>query len=342
MSTFASLDVSQETTAVCVVDDAGRIIGEKKIPTCPQAIASFLTRYALDRVGIETGPMAVWLWNELHDRGLPIICIDARHANAALKVRPNKTDRNDAAGLAQIIRTGWFKQVRIKSRISYELRSLLAAREVLVRSRVKLENEIRGLLRTFGILFGKVVGGFASRTDRIIAGELDASPMMRTVISSLAQARAAMLERIQELDRQVLAAARADATVRLFMSVPGVGPITALSVASAFDQASRFKRSSSAGAYLGLTPKRYESGEMSRNGRISKHGNKMTRKHLYEAATTMLTRTTRFCSLKAWGLRLAKKVGFKKARVAVARKLAVVLHAMWKTNTPFRWSSVAA
>jgi len=341
MSTFAALDVSQQTTAVCVVDDAGRIIGEKKIPTCPQAIASFLTRYALDRVGIETGPMAVWLWNELHDRGLPIICIDARHANAALKVRPNKTDRNDAAGLAQIIRTGWFKQVRIKSRISYELRSLLAAREVLVRSRVKLENEIRGLLRTFGILFG-MVGGFASRTDRIIAGELDASPMLRTVISSLAKARAAILERIQELDRQVLAAARADATVRLFMSVPGVGPITALSVASAFDQASRFKRSSSAGAYLGLTPKRYESGEMSRNGRISKHGNKMTRKHLYEAATTMLTRTTRFCALKAWGLRLAKKVGFKKARVAVARKLAVVLHAMWKTNTPFRWSSVAA
>jgi Transposase IS116/IS110/IS902 family len=161
--------------------------------------------------------------------------------------------------------------------------------------------------------------------------------MMRTVIGSLARARAAMLDRIKELDRQVLTAARANTTARLFMSVPGVGPITALSVASAFDDASRFKRSSSAGAYLGLTPRRYESGEMNRNGGISKHGNKMTRKHLYEAATTMLTRTTRFCSLKAWGLWLAKKVGFKKARVGVARKLAVVLHAMWKTNTPFRW-----
>ena len=194
----------------------------------------------------------------------------------------------------QIIRTGWFKQVRIKSRISYELRSLLAAREVLVRSRVKIENEIRGLLRTFGILFGKVVGDLRAAPIKSLQGELDASPMMRAVISSLARARAAMLERIKELDRQVLAAARADATVRLFMSVPGVGPMTALSVASAFDQASRFKRSSSAGAYLGLTPKRYESGEMSRNGRISKHGNKMTRKHLYEAATTMLTRTIRF------------------------------------------------
>jgi transposase len=344
MSTFAALDVSQEATAICVVDDAGHIIAEKKVSTCPEALSSFLRQYTpgLDRVGLETGPLAIWLWNELHGRGLPVVCIDARHANAALRVRPNKTDRNDAAGLAQIIRTGWFKQVRIKSRISYELRSLLAAREVLVRSRVKIENEIRGLLRTFGVLFGKTAGGFASRTDQIVADELDASPMTRTVIGSLAKARAALLDRIKELDRQVLAAARANATARLFMSAPGVGPITALSVASAFDDAARFKRSSSAGAYLGLTPKRYESGEVSRNGRISKHGNSMTRKHFYEAATTMLTRTTAFCSLKAWGLRLAKKVGFKKARVGVARKLAVVLHAMWKTKTPFRWSAVAA
>ena len=186
MSTFAALDVSQETTAVCVVDDTGRVVVERKMATCPEVISSFLTQHApgLDRVGMETGPMAVWLWNELHDRGLPIVCIDARHANAALKVRPNKTDRNDAAGLAQIIRIGWFKQVRIKSRVSYELRSLLAAREVLVRSRVKIENEIRGLLRTFGVLIGKAAGGFANRTDQIVAGELDASPMMRTVISS--------------------------------------------------------------------------------------------------------------------------------------------------------------
>src|SRR5215471_9601196 len=227
MSTFAALDVSQETTAVCVVDDDGRTVAERKIPTCPEAISSFLTRHAsgLNRVGLETGPMAVWLWNELHDRGLPVICIDARHANAALKVRPNKTDRNDAAGLAQIIRIGWFKQVRIKSRISYEIRSLLAAREVLVRSRVKLENEIRGLLRTFGALIGKAAGGFASRIDQIVVCELDASPMMRTIVGALAKARAAMLERIKELDRQILAAAKADTTVRLFMSVPGVGPI---------------------------------------------------------------------------------------------------------------------
>ena len=238
------------------------------------------------------------------------------------------------------MRTGWFKQVTIKSRAGYELRSLLAAREVLVRSRVKLENEIRGLLRTFGVPFGKSVGGFARRLEEIIAGDLEASPTIRDTMMALAKARAALIDRVKDFDRQVLGGAKANATVRL--SAPGLGPITALSVASAFDDANRFKCSSSAGAYLGLTPRRYESGEVSRNGRISKHGNKMTRKHLYEAATTVLTRTVAFSTLKAWGLKLAKKVGFKKARVAVARKLAVILHAISKTNTPFRWSAAAA
>jgi transposase len=342
MPNYAALDVSQEHTAICIVDEEGRQVAEKTVATCPDAIAIWLAKHEpLVRIGMETGPLAVWLWNELRDSGLPIICIDARHASAALKVRPNKTDRNDAAGLAQIVRTGWFKAVRIKSRTAYELRSLLAAREVLVRSRVKLENEIRGLLRTFGVLFGKSVGGFARRVDEIVATELEASSVMRDVIAALAKARAALLDRIKELDRQTLAAAKASSTAQLFMTAPGIGPITALSVASAFDDATRFRRSSSAGAYLGLTPRRYESGEVSRNGRISKHGNKMTRKHLYEAATTLLTRVVAFSTLKAWGLRLAKKVGFRKARVAVARKLAVILHAMWKTNTPFRWSAAA-
>jgi transposase len=344
MAQYAALDVSQEATAICLVDEQGAVRREGKVATCPETIAQWLAKNAagLVRVGMETGPLAVWLWNELHAKDVPVVCIDARHANAALKMRANKTDRNDAAGLAQIVRTGWFKQVRIKTRSSYEIRSLLAAREVLVRIRVQLENEIRGLLRTFGVLFGKAAGGFARRAREIVAGELDASPSMRLVVESLMQARLAILDRIKVLDRQVLTTARTEATARLFMSAPGVGAITALSVASAFDDAARFKRSSSAGAYLGLTPRRYESGEVSRNGRISKHGNKLTRKHLYEAATTLLTRTTRFSRLKAWGLRLAKACGFKKARVAVARKLAVILHAMWKTKTTFRWSEAAA
>ena len=205
-----------------------------------------------------------------------------------------------------------------------------------------VSDEIRGLLRTFGVLFGKTAGGFARRAQEIVAGDLDASPTMQLVIETLMQARAAILDRIKILERRVVAAARTNSTARLFMTAPGVGAITALSVISAFDKVSRFEKSSSAGAYLGLTPRRYESGEVSRNGHISKHGNGMTRKHLYEAATTLLTRTKSFSALKAWGLRLAKISGFKKARVAVARKLAVTLHAMWKTNTEFRWSKQVA
>jgi transposase len=277
----------------------------------------------------------------LSARGLPILCIDARQANAALKMRSVKTDRNDAAGLAQIMRTGRFKGARGKSRDSYQVHSLLVAREMMVRIRVKIENEIRGLLRTFGVLFGKRVGGFTGRADENIAGELEASPEMRIIAETLMKARASILNQIKVLDRRLMAISKAAPVVRLFMTAPGVGVITALSVASAFDDASRFNRSSSAGAYLGLTPRRYESGETSRNGRISKQGDKMTRKHLYEAATTLLTRNLRFSTLKAWGLKLAKASGFKKARIAVARKMAVILHAMWKTNTPFRWSSSA-
>jgi len=344
MPCFAALDVSQKTTAICVVDDAGTIIAEKTVVTCPEVITSFLTDAApeLLRVGLETGPLAVWLWNELASRRLPVLCIDARNANAALKMRPVKTDRNDAAGLAQIMRVGWFKQVRIKSRDCYQVRSLLAARETLVRIRVKIENELRGLLRTFGVLFGKRVGGFTGRAREIISGELDASHEMRIIAETLMKARASVCDQIKVMDTRLGAIARESPTAKLLMTAPGVGIITALSVVSAFDDASRFKKSSSAGAYLGLTPRRYESGETSRNGRISKQVDKMVRKHLYEAATTLLTRNLRSSHLKTWGLKLAKVSGFKKARIAVARKLAVILHAMWKTNTSFRWDQSAA
>jgi transposase len=207
MTQYAALDVSQETTAICLVDDAGCVIGEAMLPTCPDAIAAWLARMASDlgRVGLETGPMAVWLWNELHARALPAVCLDARHAHAALKVRPIKTDRNDAAGLARIVRIGWFKQVQIKTRASYEVRSLLAGRDALAQTRVKLENEIRGLMRTFGVLCGKAVGGFKRRADELVAGELETSPAMRGLVEALLRARAAVLGEIKELDRQLAA-----------------------------------------------------------------------------------------------------------------------------------------
>jgi transposase len=343
MGVFAALDVSQEKTAICVADADGTILAEGKIATCAEAISHWLGRWSgkLEKIGMETGPLAVWLWNALAAKGLPIVVLDARHASAALKMMPNKTDRHDARGLAQIVRTGWYKEVRIKSHGAYVIRALLTARDALVGIRVRLENEIRGLLKTFGVMFGKRVGGFMRRAEEIIAEELTIAPELRPTFEALVAARRAILERIRILDTQLRAAARKSRIVRLFMTAPGIGPITALAVATAFDDASRFRRSSCAGAYLGLTPKRYESGEISQNGRISKRGDRMTRTCLYEAANALMTRNIGGSGLRDWALAIAKRTGPRKAKVALARKLAVVLHAMWRTGEPFEERSAA-
>lgn len=343
MGMFAALDVSQEETAICMVDQHGAILAEDKVPTCPAAIADWFTERSveLERVGMETGPLAVWLWNALTARQVPIVCIDARHANGVLKMMPNKTDRHDARGLAQIIRTGWFKAVQIKSHGAYVNRAMLRAREALVGMRVRLENEIRGLLKTFGIMFGKRVGGFKRRAEEIIGRELAIAPELVPIFEALMQARRDILARIAALDSRIRDVAKQHATVRLLMTAPGVGPITAMAVVAAFDDATRFRRSSSAGAYLGLTPRRYESGEISRNGRVSKRGDRFTRKCLYEAANAIFCRKLGGFRLRSWAQAIAERTGPRKAKVALARKLAVTLHAMWRTNTPFREAAMA-
>ena len=230
------------------------------------------------------------------------------------------------------MRTGWFKAVHIKSWNSQAVRALLAARSQLVGIRVRLENEVRGLLETVGVRLGKGVGGFARRAEEAVCREIDLPEEVQLAIESLLGAGQTIKARLAILDGRLRRLARDSATCRLLMTVPGVGPIVALSVRSVLDDVSRFQRSSSAGAYLGLTPRRYASGEIDRMGRITKRGDRMTRTHLYEAANVLLTREIGFSRLKAWGLRIAKRAGFKKAKVAVARKLAVILHAMWKSR----------
>ena len=259
MTSYAALDVSQETTAICVVDENGQIVAEKIVATCPDTIATWLLKHtnSLARVGLETGPLAVWLWNELREQICRSYALTRatrmRRSDALQQDRPERRGRVGSDRPDRLVQAG-----ADKSRDSYEIRSLLSGREVLVRIRVKIENEIRGLLRTFGVLFGKTAGGFARRAQEIVAGDLDASPTMQLVIETLMQARAAILDRIKILERRVVAAARTNSTARLFMTAPGVGAITALSVISAFDKVSRFEKSSSAGAYLGLTPRRYK------------------------------------------------------------------------------------
>ena len=272
--------------------------------------------------------------------GLPVICIDARHAKAALKMQINKSDRNDAVGIARIMQCGWYKEVRVKDLDSHAIKALLVSRALLVKIKRDIENQIRGAPQE---ILGLVIGRAKMNVFAVGAAELaDARPAVAAAVEPLLKAREGVGRQIADLDRKVLRLARNNAQVRRFITVPGVGPITALCFLATIDDPTRFKRSRSVGAYAGLTTRRYASGEIDWTGRISKCGDKMLRTYLYEAANVLLTRIEKWSALKAWGIRLAKRSGLRKAKVAVARKLAVILHRMWIERTEFKWSSKEA
>lgn len=338
MQHYVGLDVSLKQTAVCVVDQTGAIKREGMVASDPDAIAGFVATHAphVARIGLETGATSTWLWTALKKRGLPIICIDARHAKAALKMQINKSDRNDAAGIARIMQCGWYREVRVKDLDSHAVRAILSSRALLVELKRDLENQIRGLLKNFGLVIGRAkMTTFVTRAKEL----LDGQPALCAAVEPLLKAREAIERQITDLDRKVLRLARSTPQVRRFMTVPGVGPITALCYLATIDDPARFKKSSSVGAYVGLTTRRYASGETDWTGRISKCGDAMLRSYLYEAANVLLTRVTKGSALKSWGMRIAKRRSLNKARVAVARKLAVILHRMWIDGTEFCWSS---
>jgi transposase len=314
---------------------------EGVVDSDPEAIAAFVRSQApgVVRIGLETGPTTTWLWTELKRLGLPVICIDARHAKAVLKMQINKSDRNDAAGIARIMQTGWFKEVRVKNLDSHAIKALLTSRALLVKIKRDLENQIRGLLKNLGLVIGRAkFNVFAVRAGELIADR----PELVAAVRPLLAARLSIEQQIGDLDRKVLKLAREDAQVRRFMTVPGVGAITALSFKATIDDPTRFKRSRSVGAYVGLTTRRHASGEVDWSGRISKCGDAMLRMYLFEAANVLLTRVPKWSALKAWGTKIAKRCGLRKAKVAVARKLAVILHRLWIDGTEFNWSSNTA
>jgi transposase len=326
---------------VCVVDDAGQIVWQGRCASTPQAIAATVRAKAphAKRIGLEAGPLSSWHWHTLRALGLPVICLDARHVRAALSAQVNKTDKNDALGLAQIVRTGWYREVQVKSFDSHARHGLLASRAQLVRMRVDLANQMRGILKPFGLIVGKGTGQpFETRVRERAA----AVPSLQPVLEALLAAWCCIRDQIATLDRLIVVMAREDAVVRRLMSVPGVGVLTAVAFVSVIGDPGRFRCSSSVGAYLGLTPRRHQSGELDRSGRISKCGDPLARTYLFEAAGMLLNRVTRFSALKAWGVRLVKRIGRKKATVAVARKLAVILHRMWCDGSDFRWSKEIA
>ena len=335
MVEYVGLDVSKEETAFCVKDADGKVLARGKVATDPGALFEALREHCLcpDRIVMETGTLCHWLVRELRMLGMPVDLIDARQAHAVMKLQHNKTDAGDAELLAEIARTGFCRPVAVKSEDAQGDRILLKARSHLVGQRRDMENTIRGLLASLGHRFPKGVGRFAGRVRAI----LEAHPELVAAIEPLLRARAALEVSLARLDKEVVSRAKDTAACRLLMSAPGIGPVTALAYLSTIDDPGRFAKSRAVGAYMGLTTRRTQSGEMDYSGRISKHGDAMVRSLLYEAANSMLTVVRRSHPLKDWARRVKKRTSHKKACVALARRLAVILHRMLVTGEAFRW-----
>ncbi len=339
MAHFVGLDVSVKETAVCVVDEVGEVVLEQKVLTEPDDIVTLLTSIgeAYGRIGIEAGPLSQWLVNGLAAAGLPVVCVETRHMQALLKAQQiNKSDRNDARGIAQMMRVGLFKPVHVKTLVAQEQRMLLTSRKLLQRKLLDVESDLRGTLRNFGLKVGKVsTRGYEARIRELV----EDFPKLAAIVEPLLTVRRVMRQQFAVLHKMLLDTVRHDPVCRRLMTAPGVGVVVALTYRSTIDQPQRFVHSRAVGAHVGLTPKRFQSGEIDYDGRVSKCGDTMLRTMLYEAAQSLLTHSRKWSWLKAWGMRVAQRRGMRRAIVAVARRLAVILHRMWVDGTEFRWNN---
>jgi transposase len=329
MEHYAGIDVSLECSSVCVVDGGGKIVRETKVASEPAALIGWLGSlgFGLARIGLEAGPLSQWLYMAMKQAGLAVELLETRYVRNAFKAMPVKSDRNDARGIAQLMRLGWFRPVHCKSMAAQEVRAILTARKLVQSKLLDVENSLRGILRGFGLKVGKTTRtNFAGRIRELVKGH----PNLKTIGEALLSVRAVLLGEFNAFEKQVRAMSRLNANTRLLMSTPGVGQIVALTYASAIDDPARFRSSKRAGALFGLTPKKYQSGETDRSGRISKIGDASVRAALYEAAHIILTKPIKECPrLKSWAMR-------------IARKLAVILHRMLVTATPFNDAAAAA
>jgi transposase len=334
MEHYAGIDVSLESVSVCVVDGSGRIVREAKLASEPAPLIAWFGALEVlpARIGLEAGPLSQWLYAGMAQAGLAVELLETRHVRDAFKAMPVKTDRNDARGIAQLMRLGWFRPVHCKSLPAQEVRALLTARRLLQGKRHDLEMSLRGILRGFGLKVGKTTRRmFEGRVRELVEGHATLS----AIAEALLAARAVLARELRGLEKRVRETARRDPRTRLLMTTPGVGVIVALTFVAAIDDPGRFRSSKQVGAHFGLTPRKYQSGETDVSGRISKIGDGSVRTALYEAAHVILTRPVEGSALKSWAMRLAKRAGMKKAKVALARKLAVVLHRMLACGTLF-------
>ena len=336
MDHFAGLDVSVKETSVCIVDETGKIVREVKVASEPEALLSVLKNpaYHFKRIGLEAGPLSQWLFSALAEAELPVVCVETRHMQAVLKAQINKTDRNDARGIAQMMRVGLYRPVHVKTLRSQKLRMLLTHRKLLQSKAIAIENDLRGTLRNFGLKVGMVRDGEVRGPHQGAGRE---PPDLAVLVEPLLVVRRVLREQFVILHRRLLAIVRDDEVCRRLMTTPGVGPVVALTYRATVDVPARFRKSKAVGAVFGLTCSKYQSGEIDWSGRISRCGDEMMRVMLYEAAQSML-HSKKWSWLKAWAMQIARRRGKKKAIVALARRLAVIMHRIWVDGTEFRWT----
>jgi transposase len=341
MDYYAGIDVSLECSSVCIVEATGKIVREGKVASEPEALIGWFGSlgFGLTRIGLEAGPLSQWLYAAMKQVRLAVELLETRHVRDAFKAMPVKTDRNDARGIAQLMRLGWFRPVHCKSMSAQETRALLTARKLVQSKLHDVEMSLRGILRGFGLKAGPTTPKrFEARIKELVMGHAS----LQVIADALLAVRAVLLREFNGFEKRMQTLARHDARARLLMSTPGVGVIVSLTYASAIDDPGRFRSSKQVGAHFGLTPKKYQSGETDVTGRISKIGDKDVRTALYEAANIILTQPVKGSGLKSWAAKLAKRVGMKKAKVALARKLAVIMHRMLVDAKPFDFAAAAA
>jgi transposase len=341
MNYYAGIDVSLGSSSLCVVDARGTIFREAKVASEPSALISWFLGLGvgLERIGLEAGPLSQWLYAALREAGLAVELIETRHVRAAFVTMTVKNDRKDARGIAQLMRLGWFRPVHCKSLAAQEVRATLTSRKLMQKKLHDVEMHLRGILRNFGLKVGRTTQkGFAGRIRELVAGHAT----LESLAAALLSVQEVLLREFAKLEKQVRSMARADKLVRRFMTAPGVGPIVGLTYAAAIDDPLRFTSSKKVGPHFGMTPRKYQSGETEVDGRISKAGDASVRTALFEAAHIILTHPVKGSALKSWGIRLQKRSGPKKAKVALGRKLAVILHRMWVDGTDFDFTRGAA
>lgn len=337
---WVGLDVGANDTAVCATDERGRVIFEHLIPTSATQLDTLLRpeKRRIKLIGLESTDTAIGLTRSLRKLGYRVAVFDTRQASKFLAIRRNKTDKNDARGLADIVRVGRdsVSEIRVKSPDCQRLRSMLVTRQKLVELRVITEGHMRSLI---GLNGGRLKSSSsAAALKRHVAEELKAVRELKKIdleeeIQPLLALSEALRTYLESIDKKLTRTAQEHPICGKFLAITGVGPLCALSLYSLVEDPGRFERNADIGPYLGMVPRVRQSGQTTSMGRISKMGDRMTRKYLVTSALHHLRYGK--SALNTWGMNLWERAGKRKAQVAVARKLAVIMISMWKSNSSY-------